>query len=409
VAGSDVAGSDGAGSDLAAEVARHAAAVPARLDPDTGAMAELVWFDAGPGRVGRLLLAVHHLVVDRVSWSILVPDLAAAWAAVAAGRRPVPAPVGTSLRDWAQLLTAAAHDRAAELPLWTDLLARGEPTLGARPLDPARDLVATERSITVSLPAEHAAPLLTTVPAAYRAGVDDVLLAALALAIGHRRGRRRDGAVLVELEGHGREEIAPGVDLSRTVGWLTSLHPVRLDPGVRDWPRLWAGGPELGDVLKRVKEQRQALPDHGLGYGLLRHLNRQTAPVLAALPRPQVAFNYLGRFPVGGSPAPWTAAPESPPLGGGLPADLPAAHALTVNALTEDRPGGPRLVATWTWAAGLLSEVDARGLAADWLRALRVLAGHRPDTGGMTPSDLPLVALSQDEIDLLEADWRSPR
>jgi non-ribosomal peptide synthase protein (TIGR01720 family) len=388
-------------------VAREAAAAAARLAPADGVTADLVWFDAGPGRLGRLLVSVHHLVVDRVSWSVLLPDLAAAWTAVAAGAPPVLPPVGTSLREWATLLTAAARDRAVELRLWTDLLAGPERPLGRRPLDPARDVVATERSHTVTLAAEHTAPLLTTVPAAYRAGVDDVLLTALALALTHRR--RGGGGVLVELEGHGREEIAPAVDLSRTVGWLTSLHPVRLDPGVRDWPRLWAGGPAVGTALKRVKEQRQALPDRGLGYGLLRHLDPRTAPVLAGLPRAQVAFNYLGRFPVGGSPAPWAPAPEAPPLGGGLPPDLPAAHVLSVNALTEDRPDGPRLVATWTWPGGLLSEVDVRTLAGDWLRALRLLAGSAPGGGGMTPSDLPLLTLSQDEIDLLEADWRSPR
>ncbi|MFL6129406.1 MAG: amino acid adenylation domain-containing protein [Mycobacteriales bacterium] len=388
-------------------VAGEAAAAAGRLDPEAGVMAELVWFDAGRGRPGRLLVSVHHLVVDRVSWQVLVPDLAAAWAAVAAGRPPELPPVGTSLREWAVLLTAVARDRAAELPVWTDLLSRPEPVLGSRPLDPTRDVVATERSHTVSLPAEQTAPLLAAVPTAYRAGVDDVLLTALALALAHRQ-RRRDG-VLVELEGHGREEIAPAVDLARTVGWLTSLHPVRLDPGVRDWPRLWAGGTGLGTALKRVKEQRQAVPDRGLGYGLLRHLNPRTAPVLAGLPPAQVAFNYLGRFPVGRPAAPWTPAPEAPPLAGGLPADLPAAHPLTVTALTEDRPDGPRLVATWTWPGGLLSDVDVRGLAGDWLRALRLLAGQAPDAGGLTPSDLPLVTLSQDEIDLLEADWRSSR
>ncbi len=393
-------------ADLAGAVAAEAAAAAGRLDPAGGRMVELVWFDTGPGRPGRLLVTAHHLVVDRVSWQVLVPDLATAWTAAAAGHRPEPVPAGTSLRDWAGLLVTTARDRAAELPLWTELLSRPEPPLGDRPLDPARDRAGTERSLTVSLPAEHTAPLLTDVPAAYRAGPDDVLLTALALVLTRRR-RSGDG-VLVELEGHGREELAPGVDLTRTVGWLTSLHPVRLDPGVRDWAGLWAGGPELGTALKRVKEQRQALPDRGLGHGLLRHLDPVAGPVLAALPRPQVAFNYLGRFRSGGPAVPWTAAPEAPPLGGGLPPDLPSAHALTVNALAEDRPDGPLLVATWTWPAGVLTEAAVRGLAEDWLRALRLLAAARP-AGGMTPSDLPLVALSQDEIDLLEADWRSPR
>ena len=113
-------------------------------------------------------------------------------------------------------------------------------------------------------------------------------------------GTDQRNAVLIDVEGHGREEIFPDVDLSRTVGWFTSLYPVRLDPGPLDIEEAMAGGAALGRALKLIKEQLQAVPDHGLGYGLLRYLNAQTGTELRALSRPQLGFNYLGRFAAGG-------------------------------------------------------------------------------------------------------------
>ena len=141
-------------------------------------------------------------------------------------------------------------------------------------------MASTAGQLTLTLPASLTGPLLTRVPAAFHGGINDVLLTGLVLAIAdwcRRRGRGADHAghaVLIDLEGHGREEIFADVDLSRTVGWFTSLYPVRLDAGGLDLDEAIAGGPALGRALKLIKEQLRALPDHGLGYGLLRYLNR---------------------------------------------------------------------------------------------------------------------------------------
>ncbi|MFF4762941.1 amino acid adenylation domain-containing protein [Streptomyces sp. NPDC001292] len=400
------------GESLRTVVAGHQGVAQARLSPEKGAMVQAVWFDAGPKERGRLLLVLHHLVVDGVSWRILLPDLAAACETVRAGGTPRLAPVGTSLRRWAeQLTTLAQHPaRLDELPLWTGVLDAPDPLLGSRALDPARDTVATVRHVSLTLPPERTEPLLTRVPAAFHGGVNDVLLTGLALAVADWRRRRNEDAaapLLVDLEGHGREDIADGVDLSRTVGWFTDLHPVRLDAGVTDWAELWAGGPQAGAALKRVKEQLRALPDNGMGYGLLRHLNPQTGPTLARLRTPQIGFNYLGRFPAASAAdqaADWTPAPEADGLGGGVDPAMPIPHALEINALTQDHPDGPRLTTTLSWPGDLLDEDDARDLADTWSRALDVLAAHGEgaEAGGHTPSDLPLVSLSQQEIDTVE-------
>ncbi|MEU6484915.1 amino acid adenylation domain-containing protein [Streptomyces sp. NPDC046887] len=385
-----------------------------RLDPEAGSMVQAVWFDKGPEASGRLLLSIHHLAVDGVSWRILLPDLRQAWAGRASGAAPRLDSVGTSFRAWAQLLTEDAQrpERVEELPYWLDALADPGPSLADRPLDPRRDVTSTAGRIVLELPAEQTAALLTTVPAAFHARMNDVLLTAFAVAVGQwRAGRNRgDGPVLVNLEGHGREELHEGVDLSRTVGWFTSLFPVRLDPGRYDWDDFRSGGGAVGDVLKRIKEQLRALPDKGLGYGLLRHLNPQTAAALAGRPDPQISFNYLGRFAGAddtgqAGPADWGPAPEGFDLDGGGDPDRPLAHAIDVNAMTQDLPDGPRLVADVSWAGELFGEEEIRELGANWLTALTALVAHveRPESGGYSPSDLTLVPLTQREIDAVES------
>jgi amino acid adenylation domain-containing protein/non-ribosomal peptide synthase protein (TIGR01720 family) len=384
--------------------------VSALLDPEAGVMVQVVWFDAGPDRPGRLLLVIHHWVVDGVSWRILLPDLAAAWEAVVAGATPSLPTGGTSLRRWSELVHGEADRRVAELPIWTAALDGPDPALTDRPLDPVADRASVEH---LTLWLDDAEPLLTSVPAAFHGGVNDVLLTALALAVRRWRGDEGpdEGSVLVALEGHGREEqIAPDVDLSRTLGWFTSIFPVRLDPGDVDEREAFAGGPAIGRALKRVKEQLRAIPDHGIGYGLLRHLHAEAGPRLAALPQPQISFNYLGRFSIGDPTRPWTAFSGAGVLAGGYDTAMPVApYVLEINAFTEDGEAGSRLGVTWAYPSALLKAGDVRELAEGWFAALTALVTHVHGNagGGHTPSDLGLVSLTQDEIDEFEAEWES--
>ncbi|MFD5626604.1 non-ribosomal peptide synthase/polyketide synthase [Streptomyces sp. NPDC127072] len=376
----DVSGADDQA--LRAAIAEHAEAARARLDPDGGGMLRAVWFDAGPDRPGRLLLLVHHLVMDGVSWRVLLPDLAAAWQAVAAGRTPELPPVDISFRRWSELLAARATAPVTEdeLPLWTSVLADGARLPLARDLDSGRDTVETTRYLSLTLPADLTGPLLSRVPAAYGATVNDVLLTAFALAVADWRARTTDAAadnaVLVDLEGHGREEeLAVNADLSRTVGWFTSVVPVRLDPGPIDLADAFAGGPALNTAVARIGEHLAALPTAGIGHGLLRRLNPLTGPELARYGEPQIEFNYMGRFDHPEA-ADWSYAEEGDAADLDADPAMPMSHALTVNALTEDRPGGPELGAHWAFADELLTEETVRDLARTWFRALEALV-HR--------------------------------
>ncbi|BBH13306.1 non-ribosomal peptide synthetase [Chromobacterium haemolyticum] len=387
------------------------AAAARQLDPAAGAMLRALWLDAGPDAPGRLWLGIHHLAVDGVSWRILLPDLASAWRDVQAGRPIQLDPVATSFRRWALLLNedAVRAARAAETPMWAAIQSQPDPLLSPCPLDPALDTAGTSRRLSVGLPAAVTTELLTRVPALFHAGINDVLLTGFALAVARWRqdqGRSDGTVVRLELEGHGREELGEHCDLSRTVGWFTSLFPVCLDPGVSAAAAL-DDAAVLGDALKRVKEQLRALPDRGLGYGLLRYLNPETAARLSGAPPAQLGFNYLGRFatPARGD---WMPAPEAAGLDGNSDPSVPQSHAIELNAATHDGPDGPELVATWLWAGRLFDRQEIERLAEDWFDALRALArlGHAPDVGGSTPSDHPLAGgLSQEEIDLIEAGF----
>ncbi|KOV67057.1 hypothetical protein ADL00_16670 [Streptomyces sp. AS58] len=378
------------------------------FDLAAGVVLRAVWFDAGPREPGHLLLSVHHLAVDGYSWRVLVPDLVAAVGSAAAGE-PVRLPaVGTSLRRWARLLReqAGGPRRRAELPYWLQVTApTGAPALARRPLDPALDTYGRARFSTCVVPAELTAELLTTVPAAFGGTVQDLLLTALGMAVAeHRRGRGEpdDGTLLVDVEGHGREEIAEGVDLTRTVGWFTSMYPVRLRLGEQDPAELFDGGPATGRAVKRVKEQLRSAPDGGLGYGMLRYLDHDTATALADRAAAEILFNYLGRFDGPSGTGAWSPTVESAEMAGGLDPDMAMPHVMELNAMVVGGPSGPALAATWSWAPGALDDATAAELADGWQRALHALVAHvRAHGGGRTPSDFPLARLDQDEVDLV--------
>ncbi|WP_197523362.1 non-ribosomal peptide synthetase [Actinokineospora pegani] len=389
------------GSVDAASVVRAAGSVDElldELDPRTGDVLRV-------GRLGgKVVLAAHHLVVDGVSWRVLVPDLVAAHAAVAEGRAPDLAPVGTSFRRWAEGLTAKASD-VSELDHWAAVVAEPEPVFP--PLDPARDTVSTLARITTTIPAEVAEPLLGPVPRLFHAEVEDVLLTGFALGLARwtkRRGGQRT-SVVVDLESHGRDEDAvAGADLHRTVGWFTAVFPVRLDLAGVDVADALDGGPGAGTALKAVKEQRRAVPGEGLGFGLLRHLNPETGPRLAG--ERQFLFNYLGRLDTGrAGSAVWGPDPEHPGIGGGDHPDRPAEHAVQLDVHAADG----EFTAAWTFPTGVLAEHEARDLAVAFGAALRAVAEHGAESGagGLTPSDLLAPGLGQAQIDAFESQWRT--
>ncbi|MFJ8477263.1 non-ribosomal peptide synthase/polyketide synthase [Kitasatospora sp. NPDC094011] len=350
----------------------------------------------GGERPDRLLLAVHHLVVDGVSWRVLLEDLETAYRQAVEGR-PLRLPARTSsVREWTRRLRAHTADGrfADQRAHWAAAAAACAAPL---PVDGEGGNTAADlRSVTVRLDRERTERLLRQVPAVYRTRIDDVLLTALGRALADWTGRR---TVAVGLEGHGREEgLFDGVDLSRTVGWFTSLYPVALEvPDVPDAP-----DGDWGAALKSVKEQLRAVPDRGLGYGALRHLARDAA--LADAPAPGISFNYLGRFDWSAADAALVRAVPGG-LGGAEAPGTERPHLLDVVARVEDG----RLEIGWHYSAGRHTERTVTDLAEAMLRALEGILAHcaRPGAGGRTPSDFPLARLDQAAVDRIAGDGRS--
>ncbi|MFI8265851.1 amino acid adenylation domain-containing protein [Streptomyces sp. NPDC085665] len=364
------------------------------LDPENGVMLRAVWRPSAR----QLVVVVHHVVIDGVSWRVLMEDLATAWRQFSAGEAIELPAVGTSFRRWTQLLENAAFDE--DRAHFERPLPGQDAPLGRRALS-AADTVERERHRTFTAGPDLTTALLGEVPAKFHAGVNDVLLTALAVALARwRRDRGQDQTFAhIELEGHGREGRhvagAAGIEpeLSRTVGWFTTLFPVTVDPGTAED---FTAPEYLAAALKAVKEDLARVPGNGLSYGALRYL----ADSAFTAPAPQVLFNYLGRFDAGAS-GDWQLSGTTGQLGEKRDPRMRLPRALEFNAIAEPAATGEyELVTTVSWPDGMFADEDVETLGGYFQAALAGLAAL--EEGGHTPGDFPLVRLTQADVDALD-------
>ncbi len=374
-----------------------------RLNPEAGVMLSALWVVS----TGQLVMIVHHLSVDAVSWLILLEDLNIAWAQHRGGHPVVLPAGGTSFARWSELLTE--HARASEVVVQVERWRQVTATLPVLPaIQPAIDTYANAGHLSVTFDdAETIRRLVTEVPAAFHTRIHEVLLIALALAVAEFSGNT-GAAIGIDVEGHGRaEELGGAVDLSRTVGWFTTKYPVSLSLSELDWTQVAAGETALGAVIKEAKEQLRAHPD-GLTYGALRYLN--TDVDLAGCD-PTIGFNYFGRQGGSGTDVAgegWRICEDGLSVTGAAAAiPMPLMHTVDVNAVTIDTDAGPRLRADWTWAPSVLDEAQVRRLSRLWFEALSGICTHvRNGGGGLTPSDIEPAHLGQRQIDELQRRYR---
>ena len=270
-----------------AALAAAAGEVQRSLDLISGPLLRAVLLDPGAGREKRLLLVAHHLVVDAVSWRILVEDLEAAYEQLRQGREVVLPTKTTSFRGWALRLAELARspELRSEMAFWTREPYRAAPRL---PVDFARERrsEATAETVQVELPEDEGREVVSLAAQVWKAAANEVLLAAVVRGFAIWTGEAR---LLVDIEGHGREAVGDDIDLSRTVGWFTSIYPVEIDL------RGETGGP--GADVRAVARHLREVPGHGLGHGLLRHLGTpEDAAALRALQPAEVSFLYLGQL-----------------------------------------------------------------------------------------------------------------
>ncbi|MFE7466679.1 amino acid adenylation domain-containing protein, partial [Streptomyces sp. NPDC057499] len=364
----------------------HVADAQAGMDLASGPLFRVLVGDRGPDRPALLALVAHHLLVDGVSWRILLEDLETAYAQARSGG-PVRLDARTSsVRDWAERLARHTADGGFDdqASYWSAAVAPDCVTL---PVDfpDGRDTMAVQSTVEVTLDAGTTAALLTRTPDVYRTRTEDVLLAGLARVLRSWTGRER---TTVDYEGHGREELFADVDLTRTVGWFTSIHP---------FAPVLPEGDDHGAAVKAVKEQLRAVPDRGIGYGALRHLAAD--PRLTGQPAPRISFNFHGRFDT-------SAAQDGGLLGRMLPApggdhhpDERRAHELDVIGVITDG----RLTFTWTYSTERHRRDTVERLAQDLAAQVADFVRHctAPEAGGRTPSDFPLARLDQPAVDAL--------
>ncbi|MDC0716420.1 non-ribosomal peptide synthetase [Nannocystis bainbridge] len=354
------------------------------LSLSAGPVARAAWLDLGEQGT-RLLLVVHHLVVDGVSWRILHEDLERVCEALLAGRTPALAAKTTSFRQWSERLHTfvAAGGLSQELDFWRAQCARGITPL-PRDREAAPGTVGDSRTVDVELSEAETRALLHDVSAAYRTEINDVLLSALAAALSKFCDT---DTVCVTLEGHGREALIEDVEVSRTVGWFTSMFPVWLTVPATDDP---------GTLLKGIKEQLRSVPNRGVGYGWLRYAHSDEAVRAALSVDPPVVFNYLGQFDMG-TQGRSMFAPAAEPTGRTTSSRMALWHALAVN-------GGVwqgRLRFEWTYSAAIHDEATVARLAARFVASLRRIIDHcaAGEAFGYTPSDFPLARIEQPALD----------
>ena len=274
-------------------------------------------------------------------------------------------------------------------------------------VEPGVDTYATAGLLSAEMDAETSRMLLGEVPAAFRAGVQDILLIAFGLAVAEFLGSGA-AAVAIDVEGHGRqEELGDDVDLSRTVGWFTTKYPVLLALGGISWTQVVAGEAALGAVVKDAKEQLRAMPD-GLTYGVLRYLN---PAVDLGGSDPLIGFNYLGRLGAAAGELSedfWRISHDGGTAAGLSQAvDVTLPHTIELNASTADTDSGPHLQANWAWAPSAVEREQVAALSRLWFEALEGICAHvRRGGGGLSPSDIAPARLSQQQIDELCQQYR---
>lgn len=334
-----------------------------------------------------LVIAIHHLIVDAVSWRILLDDLARACGAIVDGTAVDLGPRSASWQRWVLTQQALVRDQALaqDRSYWEALVAAPVATL---PTIAPRSSLPAICSVMVALDPERTELLLRGASRAYRTRINDLLLAALALALARWTGRDTVGVLL---EGHGREEALVGsLDVSRTIGWFTTMFPVRIElPGSGD----------LGQVIKATKEHLRAVPHEGASYGMLRWLGDGGDAL--ALPEGgyEVVFNYLSqqRREAGGFFAEVGPTGESIGPGNHLPTRV------EINGAVIDDTLELRVDYDGRWFA----DGSVEGFAEDFSASLRAIIDHcmGANAGGLTPSDVRLAGLDQRTLDQLQARY----
>ena len=361
--------------DLAFQIEQQSNLLQQSLDIEKGPLIKVALFDCGKERPARLLIVIHHLVVDGVSWRILLEDLEDAYQTLKENKVSFFSSKTHSYQQWAQALTAYAQSEAPQqqIPYWQTI----EQSIKPLPIDFDTKPHTGENdtsTISISLTKEETTALLQRVSQAYRTEINDILLTALTLAIGDWT---QDYSLSLSLEGHGREDIIKDIDLSRTIGWFTSIFPVHLK----------IENPEdLAESIKIVKEILRQIPNKGISYGVLRYLTPDN--LLFTSLQPTLSFNYLGQWDnTLTKQGLFSFAKES--VGYSVAQENISSYFLNINS--EVREG--ILQISWEYSISHYHQNTIKTVAQSFVNRLKQLIEHcsQNHNFGYTPSDFSLT------------------
>jgi non-ribosomal peptide synthase protein (TIGR01720 family) len=379
-------------SDQRAAIDRAAIETQVSLNLQNGPIARSVLFDLGGSKSNQLLIVIHHLAVDAISWRILLEEMETACRSVIAGAAVKLSRKITSFKRWAEKLRefAATPGVRDELAYWTAQLGMVRKHL---PLDfrDGANTVASEESVVLVIDDEHMLRRLQDVLRTHHVNTQEVLAAALAKVLAEWTGGAN---VFVAFEGHGRESLGGDVDVSSTVGWFTSIYPVALRVEEPD---------DIAQVFKTVKEQLRGIPSQGMGYGLLRYLCEDARAELSRFSPPEVSFVYLGRADR------WQQNNSSfrhskQAVGPNRSARQLRRYLLEVDAMLND----DALQVSWRYSANIHRRSTVEAIAErviDALISLISFAASHPDAALYTPSDFPEARISQQELEDIIAEF----
>jgi amino acid adenylation domain-containing protein/non-ribosomal peptide synthase protein (TIGR01720 family) len=383
-----------AGSEAEA-IEQAATEVQASLDIRRGPIFRVAYLDLGEGRTDRILITIHHLAVDGVSWGILLEDFQEAYRQLIQAGRARLSPKTSSFRLWSLRLRdyASGETLREEASYWSDLCTRTVPML---PVDFSEGVNTEDsaKSVRISLTSEETSALLREVHGAYRTEINDILLASLAQALSNWTQQSR---LLITLEGHGREALHDDVDVSRTVGWFTALYPVFLTTDTVD----------PAELITSVKEQLRRIPGKGVGYGILRYLSAEGGAGIGFnhVPAPELSFNYLGQLDRGHQQdsligmARESRGPDRGPSNN-------RTHLIEV----DGGVAGGQLQMEWTYSRNVYRHSTIETLAGQYLAALRGLIEHCLSTepGSFTASDFSEFGWTDDDLDDIVDELSKP-
>lgn len=363
--------------------------VKSRLLLADGPIIRVVLFDMGSHAAHRLLIVVHHLAIDVISWRILAEDLQTLYDQLAQGRPLRLQPQSSSYIQWAVRLTEYAQTEQAkkEAEHWLT-----KANVGTRPLpvdlNDGANTTDSVRKLTAALDPKQTQVLLTSIPRVCKALVSDVLLTALIKGFHRWTG---ESTLPIDLESHGREELFADIDLSRTVGWFTSMSRVFLK-----LPLAKTVAAEIRSISDQIREN----PAGGIGFGVLKYLCKDEAirTSLREVPPAEVSFNYLGQVDVAGpTSARFTPAPDSLPLAHMIPG--PRAHLFEITASIVEG----QFLAEFTYSENIHRRPTVDNLVRCFQEELELVINGFESTGSRDyrPSDFPKARIDQRNLDTL--------